>query len=92
MKLLAILLFMLPPVVSGLVFARIRYDLTRGRRCTLAYWSSVAFYAVAVYGANALAGRFREGLVDVILGFFRLFLPVSLVAVAVCWVATIRRK
>ncbi|MEX0777119.1 MAG: hypothetical protein WD042_15550 [Phycisphaeraceae bacterium] len=86
-NLFAVLIFLLPPLVTGFAFARVKSNMSTRRRCTLAFWCSVFFYVAITLGSFVVSGQFQEGLVRVILGFFKLFLPFSLVAVVVCWLA-----
>ena len=91
-KLFAILIFLLPPLVMGLAFARVKSKMSVRSRCTFAFWCSVFFYVAITLGPFIVLGPFEEGLVRAILGFFRIFLPISLLAVVVCWLALLLRK
>lgn len=94
-NLVAILVFLLPPIITGLALASMQSRMSVRRRCTLAFWCSVFFYIAVTLGPYVVAGQYKDGVARAVLGFFWLFLPLSFLAVAVCrlvmWIAGRKR-
>jgi len=88
--LFGILLCIVPPVLSGLFFARLKFNLTRRWRYKLAFWGSMVLTFAFVVGPSVVVGGFRELLVSAILGWW-IFVPFAFLAVVVCWLAMIKK-
>lgn len=93
MTALLLILFLLgPPVLSGLLFARVRLNVTTSTRCRLAYFGAAAFSALLEFLPHALMGNAPVGLLYAVLGFFRIHIVFSFVAIPVCWLAMPRKR